>query len=108
MGFHLSARLEFGLAVFCELLAEGQGDGGNREEHGRCADDLPGQDPGHGSQPGKAGKLGDQDKDAGYIRITPQDQVENEAPSNEADKQARRKTKGKKQSNALHDQNSRS
>ena len=44
---HLRLRLELGLPVFGKLLAEGQGDGGNREEHGRCADDLPGQDPGY-------------------------------------------------------------
>jgi hypothetical protein len=38
----LSARLELGLAVFRELLEEGQGDGGNRKEHGQRANDLPG------------------------------------------------------------------
>ena len=74
--FDLSARLEFGLTIFGELLAEGQGDGGNSEEHGRCADDLPRQDPRHGGQPGEAGEFLDQDEYAGRVRIATQDHVD--------------------------------
>jgi len=106
IGFHLSARLELSLTVFGELLAESQGDGGNREEHGRCANDLPRQNPGHGGQPGKAGELGDQDKDAGRIGIATKDQVEHKPPGDEADQQAGGETKRQQQSNAMHDQNS--
>jgi len=105
---HLRARLELSLTVFGELLAEGQGDGRNREERGRRTNNLPGQDPGHGGQPGKTWELGDQDKDSSRIRIAAKDQVENETPGDETNQQTGRKTKRQQQSNALHDQNSRS
>ena len=94
------------MAVFGKLLAEGEGDSTNCEERGRRTDDLPGQDPWHGGQPGKAWKLGDQDKDAGRIGVAAKDQVEHKPPGDEADQQAGGKTKRQQQGNALHDQNS--
>ena len=53
-------------------------------------DDLPGQNPRHGSQPGEAGEILDQDEYAGRVRIATEDQIENEAAGNEANQKTGR------------------
>lgn len=105
---HFRAGLELGLTIACELLAEGQGDGGNREENGRGTDDLPGQNPRHGRQPRETREFFDQDEDAGRVRIAAQDQVQSEAAGNEAHEEPGRQTEREQQRDTVHGQNSRS